>query len=177
MRRGPSGISAALEAAALASVLAACAPSFAPPASGYVYGRLEGRQFRMPPPERAVSGVPRLRQVADAYLGVPYLWGGETMSGIDCSAFTQQVWRRAGGVNLPRTAMQQSRLGVRVFRHGLRPGDLVFFGPTEDSIEHVGLYMGASQFINATVSGGVRYSSLDDPYWQQRYRLARRPLP
>ena len=117
-----------------------------------------------------------LKSVADTYLGVPYVWGGETMTGIDCSAFTRSVWQRTFGIPLPRVAKQQSQLGIPVFKFGLQPGDLVFFGDSPDSaaIEHVGIYMGKNQFINATSSSGVKYSSLDESYWVGKYQFARR---
>jgi len=117
-----------------------------------------------------------LKQVADSYLGVPYVWGGTSTTGIDCSGFTQAVWKRTFGFDLPRVAKQQSALGYPVFKSGLQPGDMVFFGLSSDSvaIDHVGIYMGNNKFINATVSGGVKYSSLDETFWLNKYQFARR---
>ncbi len=98
------------------------------------------------------------------------------MQGIDCSAFTQSVWRRTFGIELPRVAKQQVSLGIPVFKFGLRPGDLIFFGVNSDSasIDHVGIYMGNNQFINATSSSGVKYSNLDETFWLSKYQCARR---
>lgn len=119
-----------------------------------------------------------LKKVADTYLGMPYVYGGNGPDGIDCSAFSQQVFRKTFGMEMPRTAALQSSLGVPVFKFGLQPGDLVFFnsgpGLNPDSITHVGIFMGNGKFINATVSGGVRYCSLDDGYWSGRYTFAKR---
>ena len=115
-----------------------------------------------------------LKRVADAYLGIPYQLGGEGPSGIDCSAFSQQVFRKACGLDLPRKAAWQGALGVPVFKFGLLPGDLVFFGDSPGNIEHVGIYMENGLFINATTSSGVKYSSLDEAYWTGKYQFARR---
>lgn len=116
----------------------------------------------------------RLKDTANIYLGTPYLFGGNGPDSIDCSAFTQQVFKRAYGLELPRKAAWQSELGVSVFRYGLQPGDLVFFGTQLDSVDHVGIYMGDNQFINATTSQGVKYSSLDEMFWRQKYLFAKR---
>ena len=115
-----------------------------------------------------------LLRAAETYLGAPYLLGGESAAGIDCSALVQQVFRRAYGVELPRKAAWQGAVGVPVFKFGLRPGDLVFFGPRLDSVEHVGIYVGQGRFLNATSTSGVKYSSLDEAFWLERYLFARR---
>jgi peptidoglycan DL-endopeptidase CwlO len=103
--------------------------------------------------ERAVA-------LARAELGVPYVWGGESPSGFDCSGLVQYVYARLG-VALPRVAADQYRAGRHVSRSQLRAGDLVFF----DHLGHVGIYMGAGRFIHAPHTGTVvQISSLSGWY-------------
>jgi cell wall-associated NlpC family hydrolase len=166
-----------LGAAMLASILSACGPRYVRYGNGRpAYTRAEGNNLRLQLVASKDVDPQQIKKVADQYLGVPYLWGGESMDGIDCSAFTQQVWKKSFELNLPRTAAQQSGLGVRVFKYGLMPGDLVFFGTAEDTIDHVGIYMGNNQFINATTSSGVKYSNLDEQFWRSKYQFAKRTI-
>jgi cell wall-associated NlpC family hydrolase len=89
-------------------------------------------------------------KTAESFIGVPYLWGGTTALGLDCSGLVQQVYR-LNGVSLPRDADQQAMLGRRV--EEARAGDLMFFGA--DSVTHVALATSATEFINAPMKGGV----------------------
>ncbi|MDR2580802.1 MAG: C40 family peptidase [Fibromonadaceae bacterium] len=115
-----------------------------------------------------------LEKHIEGFLGIPYLWGGNTRDGLDCSAFVQQIFA-IYGINLPRTSILQSRIGMRIPKHALLPGDLVFFGVVEkDSVTHVGIYMGNNKFANATTSHGIKYSGLDEPSWLAKYLWATR---
>jgi cell wall-associated NlpC family hydrolase len=116
--------------------------------------------------------------IARRFLGVPYLWGGMTAHGLDCSGFVAQVYR-ANGVVLPRDADLQFEdpNAVAVERSALRPGDLVFFGEDAQHITHVGMSLGGTRFISATTyqTPMVREETLDDPYRASRFQGARRP--
>jgi gamma-D-glutamyl-L-lysine dipeptidyl-peptidase len=102
---------------------------------------------------------PSLTARIQGLLGVPYLWGGRTPLGYDCSGFTQQVLAEQG-ISLPRDAQHQER-ATRRLRRGELPseGDLVFFGPRRGSAAHVGLGLGGGYFVHAR--GRVRISSID----------------
>ena len=108
------------------------------------------------------------------FLGVPYVWGGTTPKGFDCSGFTQYVFKEMG-YTLKRTAAQQLTCGTPV-SGSLQVGDLVFFTntyATSAAASHVGIYMGDNLFIHAA-NGGVKITSLDHEYYAPRYIGARR---
>jgi peptidoglycan hydrolase CwlO-like protein len=88
---------------------------------------------------------------ASNYLGVPYVWGGTTPSGFDCSGYVQYVFAHFR-INLPRVASDQQGVGTYVTRDQLKPGDLVFFG---DPAHHVGIYVGDGCMIHAPHTGDV----------------------
>jgi hypothetical protein len=115
-----------------------------------------------------------LEERIEEFLGIPYLWGGNGRDGMDCSAFVKQAYA-IYSVDLPRTSILQSKLGIEIPKHALLPGDLVFFGETDkDSVTHVGIYMGNNKFANATSSQGIKYSSLDEPFFFSKYLFAKR---
>ena len=103
-----------------------------------------------------------LRETSMLFLNAPYLWGGRTPYGIDCSGLTQLVFRLLG-ISIPRDASEQVELGEQVsFVEESREGDLAFFDNTEGSITHVGIILeegGAKKIIHA--SGRVRIDNLD----------------
>ncbi|WP_411680851.1 NlpC/P60 family protein [Clostridium thailandense] len=97
---------------------------------------------------------------ASNFLGTPYVWGGTSPSGFDCSGFTQYVYGHFG-VGLGRTTYEQISDGVAVSRSQLQPGDLVLFG-TSSNPHHVGIYVGDGMYIHAPRTGDVvKVSSLD----------------
>jgi cell wall-associated NlpC family hydrolase len=116
-----------------------------------------------------------LTRTALRYLGVPYVWGGESFYGVDCSGFVQAVFRH-NGIELPRTADAQFEVGRRVLETDLRPGDLVFFQTYTEGASHVGIYLGGGRFVHASASNGVRIDSLSDGYYATRYLGARREV-
>ena len=120
-----------------------------------------------------ISAGQELVNYAMNFLGTPYVWGGTTTSGFDCSGFTKYVYQQYG-YTLNRTAAQQLGNGYSV--SNLEPGDLVFFNntySTSAAASHVGSYAGDNQFIHAA-SGGVKVTSLSDSYYASRYIGARR---
>jgi cell wall-associated NlpC family hydrolase len=107
-------------------------------------------------------------ELAKRFLGVPYLWGGGSSYGYDCSGFTQMLVR-ARGFNMPRDADQQAAWSgaARVGRKDLQAGDLLFFGSSGKDITHTGMYIGDGQFIHDSTNGHpvVQISRLDDEPW------------
>ncbi|MBU3160828.1 C40 family peptidase [Clostridium frigoris] len=106
---------------------------------------------------------------ASTFLGTPYLWGGTTPSGFDCSGFTQYVYAHFG-ISVGRTTFDQINDGVEVPRDKLQPGDLVFFG-TFANPHHMGMYIGDNNYIHAPHTGDVIKIS---PVGRNDYVTARR---
>jgi cell wall-associated NlpC family hydrolase len=143
---------------------------------------------RIPKPSDAHMNLYR---AINTYLKAPYKWGGNTASGIDCSGFVKQVYAKAG-IDLPRTAKEQHKVGKRINgMNDLRFGDVVFFAMKKrkehflffftryknaDQPTHDGVYLGDYVFVHASSSQGVSLSLLNDPYWQFYYIDGRRYL-
>ena len=109
-------------------------------------------------------------QTAHSLRGTPYLAGGSSPKGFDCSGFVLHVYDRAG-VSVPRRTDLQYINGRKISLSKTKPGDLVFFQTTSRKISHVGIYIKDGMFIHAPSSGNrVSYASMDNPYWQSRYR-------
>ena len=122
------------------------------------------------------SGADRsaLITTAQKYMGVPYVWGGETPDGFDCSGFTQYVMKQ-NGITIPRTAADQFAAGTPVDKANLQVGDLIFFTTYKPGASHVGFYMGNGKFIHASSAAkAVTVSNLDEAYYTQHYIGARR---
>lgn len=110
--------------------------------------------------------------IALGYLGVPYVWGGASPSGFDCSGFVMYVYAQVG-VSLPHSTYAQWELGVPVSAAALQPGDIVFF----DGLGHDGIYIGGGQFVHAPHTGDVvKISNLGDSWYAATYVGARRIL-
>jgi peptidoglycan DL-endopeptidase CwlO len=125
-----------------------------------------GETFAPAPPSRYGGVV----GIAMQYLGVPYVWGGASPSGFDCSGFIMYVYAQIG-VSLPHHAASQYSAGSPVSRDALEPGDLVFF----NGLGHAGIYIGGGQFIHAPHTGDVvKISSLSDSWYAATWVGARR---
>ena len=109
------------------------------------------------------------------YLDTPYKYGGNSDKGIDCSAFTKQVFENSVTAELPRSAREQFGVGEKIDKDELKFGDLVFFNTRRRSNPgHVGIYLGDNQFVHASRQLGVTVSSLDEKYYKTRFSGARR---
>ena len=117
--------------------------------------------------------IDNIIQTSKNFQGVPYLWGGNTPQGFDCSGFTQYIFR-LNGINLPRTADEQYEVGMPVSYDNLQPGDMVFFTTYAPGPSHNGIYLGNGLFINSSSSRGVSIARMDNEYWAPRYIGAKR---
>lgn len=128
-------------------------------------------------PARRAGNADELIGSAMGLFGIAYRYGGTSVStGFDCSGFMQHIFKRAMGINLPRTSAEQARMGAPVARSELQPGDMVFFRTLGGSrISHVGLYIGNNRFIHAPRTGkNIEITSLSHKYWSGKYAFARR---
>ncbi len=117
----------------------------------------------------------KLLDEIDSWIGTPYMYGGNSRSGVDCSAFTQSVYR-AVNIELPRTASQQAEASESVNPSELKFGDLLFFNTSGSGISHVGIFIGNGFFVHASSSRGVVRESLSKEYYANRIVSAGRYL-
>ena len=122
----------------------------------------------------ANQAISSLKKSAYSFLGARYRFGGSSRNSLDCSSFTQQVFREQS-VKLPRTAREQFYVGNEVIRGDLKKGDLVFFQTYASFPSHVGIYLGNRKMIHASSrEHRVVISTMDTPYYLSRYLGARR---
>ena len=121
--------------------------------------------------------IPESIELAKRFLGIPYLWGGRSSFGFDCSGFTQMLVR-SRGILMPRDAdLQAAWSGAEpIDRKDLQPGDLLFFGESDKKITHTGMYIGDGRFIHDTTNTHpvVQISRLDDEPWTHLLVASRR---
>ena len=112
-------------------------------------------------------------RTAKKLIGVPYVFGGTTPAGFDCSGFLQYVFKQ-NGILIPRLADEQYKLGKAVKTKELVAGDLVFFTTYEAGASHCGIYLGEGRFLHTSSSKGVRIDYLDNTYWAPRFYGAKK---
>lgn len=111
------------------------------------------------------------------YLNTPYLWGGTSKRGIDCSAFVQSVMYQALGVSIPRTSLEQSGVGVDVSTEELKFGDLLFFDTmNKGRVTHVAIYMQDGYFVHSGSKTGVAVASLESEFYARTFLKAKRVI-
>lgn len=106
----------------------------------------------------------------------PYEYGGCDSNGVDCSSLVQIIYRDAFKIDLPRTTKLQAQKGYQVNRNSTKEGDLVFF-KTGYKVRHSGIIIEKDKFIHTSEKNGVTVSSLNNPYWREKYWQTRRILP
>lgn len=124
---------------------------------------------------RGTNRMDTILKYARSFTGVPYVSGGESPKGFDCSGYVQYVFKHFG-VGVPRTAEGQFNAGRRVSTEDARPGDIVAFR-TGSRISHTGIYLGDGKFISATSSSGVMVTSVYGPYWGEHLYGFSRIIP
>jgi cell wall-associated NlpC family hydrolase len=128
------------------------------------------------PAPTAASRASDLVVNALGLLGISYRMGGNTpASGFDCSGMVRYVFQNVVGLSLPRRAEEISRVGMKISKAELKPGDLVFYKTLRQTFSHVGIYLGNNRFIHAPSAGGaVRVDDMTEGYWATRFTGARR---
>ncbi|MDR2581334.1 MAG: C40 family peptidase [Fibromonadaceae bacterium] len=158
----------------------ACAPlrPLAPQPSPHLPPIEDTQASQKPEPKgniQKITGIAAWDRVLSPWLGTPYLYGGNTKKGTDCSGFVSSVYLEKEGFRLPRTSAEQFKVGSHISKRNLKISDLVFFGE-RGRVNHVGIYVGKGNFIHSSSSRGVIVTALSDNYWDTRYMGARRYL-
>jgi cell wall-associated NlpC family hydrolase len=116
-----------------------------------------------------------LMQAYRDWKGTPYVLGGASPKGVDCSRFVNIVFDDYFGIDLPTNTKEQLNAGNKIRRAGVRTGDLVFFRTGRKTL-HVGIAVNSGEFLHASTSNGVMISKLGKSYWRNRFLAARRVL-
>lgn len=142
---------------------------------GYIFGDYVKVSEYSETQETKENKANKLIDIAKQYIGTPYVYGGTTPSGFDCSGFVKYVYSQMG-ITLPRTSYSQCNVGTYINKENLQAGDIVCFGNSDRSINHVGIYIGNNQFIHSPRSGYTLCISDLSGSYSRRLRYARRVL-
>lgn len=136
-----------------------------------ILSALKNKDFR----NLSAGEMDELMERIEEYLHTPYLWGGESKDGIDCSSFVQNVMYMALGVKLPRTSLEQSKKGSQVDVDELSLGDLLFFDTmNKGHTSHVGIYLDEGLFVHSGSRTGVAIASLNEEFYTETFLFAKR---
>ena len=140
----------------------------------WLYGTASGKKGWMNAKYLSTKKITQVSNSLDStisygarFLGTPYVWGGTTPSGFDCSGFTSYVYRNAIGKSIPRTSGAQYAASKKISKLQLQVGDLVFFNTSGGGVSHVSIYAGNNKLLHAA-GKSVKYSNLYDGYWNKR---------
>ncbi len=111
----------------------------------------------------------KLYQFVYDWIGTPYRFGGESRKGIDCSAFTKEIYAKVFNTVIHRNSRDIFSMSIPISREDLQEGDLVFFKIKSRSITHMGIYLGNNRFAHASSSRGVVLSNLEEPYYKRYF--------
>lgn len=123
----------------------------------------------------SASADSKMDQIIEPAIGTPYVTGGTSFNGFDCSGFTSYVFAKMN-IDLPRQSSSQYQVGDAVSKGDLQAGDLVFFNTSGSGVSHVGVMVNSYQFAHASTSKGVRIDNLSMDYYQNRYVGAKRVM-
>ncbi|KOQ98433.1 endopeptidase [Haemophilus sp. C1] len=122
-----------------------------------------------------IMAIAMLSEQQHEWAGTPYVLGGVSRHGVDCSGFVQKTFFDRFNLRLPRSTTEQANYGKHVRKEDIQTGDLIFFktgrGPNG---YHVGIYVKEDKFLHASTRGGVVYSSMNNPYWSKAFWQVRR---
>lgn len=129
---------------------------------------------KAPDPVKDLQLGLKVATLAKSQMGKQYQWGAQGPEKFDCSGLVYYVYGSLD-VTLPRVSRDQAKHGLKIKKSELQPGDLVFFVISGKDINHVGIYVGGSRFIHAPRQySPVRYDSLNNSWWRQRFKFGRR---
>lgn len=109
-----------------------------------------------------------------SWLGTPYRYGGSSRQGTDCSGFVMSAYKEKTGVTLPRSSKAGFKSGQPIEKADLQVGDILYFTNRWGMIDHAAIYIGDNRFIHSSTSKGVVITPMSDPYWERKYKGARR---